>query len=448
MKKLLTLTLALGLGISAYAQEESVTENVTMREGTFWPNHEVAGQVYINGGWINYPWASSQEMIDSVLLWEIPDSQSGWDFAFNLADSQYPSSDMATAWGYDSTSALQSDLESWGMGPQDLADYFGITPPYVSNDDIYTDSALKMALLASLDAFPKEELPNLEMRTGGMVLMEIFNTKDEAIDLVGAFRALQIDNPDDPYTTLALVASIWEIYSINSNAKFADQIVGNEIDFTGLNLAGGALFTTDLSNTNISVAQLNSLAYSGLWGSNLSGMNLTGIDFSEIWLEGTNLTGVTGVTTEQIFASPNIEFINLTGWNFPSAPTQTEVNRLSYANLNNVTGIPISLINGRSGIAGMSFQGWDLSGLTTTSKSLNSVDVRNTNITAAQLNTATNYGWMKADATNLSGFNPTGKSMNGATFTGITTPQQFVTATGITPGPGTIWIDGTRPWGN
>jgi hypothetical protein len=49
----------------------------------------------------------------------------------------------------------------------------------------------------------------------------------------------------------------------------------------------------------------------------------------------------------------------------------------------------------------------------------------------------------------LTGFDASGKDLTGSTMpVGVSSPSDFVEATGITPSAGTVWIDGTTPWGS
>lgn len=230
-------------------------------------------------------------------------------------------------------------------------------------------------------------------------------------------------------------------------------------DFSGLNPN-----ELSLENTIVTFSDFSQLAYpdqisekilnklSTLQGNNLTGINLTGFDPAGKSLAQSNLSETTGLSTQDLFKASDITQINLTGWNFPNEISINNLQRLRGANLAYTSGITAVDLNNLPGgsysLKGFKLQGWDLALLQTQGKVLDNTDLRNTNIQASKLNQATSFRGAKIDPENIIGFDPSGRSLENTDFgLNITTPEQFEAATGITPSPGTIWINGSQPWG-
>jgi len=71
-----------------------------------------------------------------------------------------------------------------------------------------------------------------------------------------------------------------------------------------------------------------------------------------------------------------------------------------------------------------------------------------THLTMEQINSAKGYEGVDFRDVELVGFDPSGKSLRGAIMPeDAASARLFRWSTGVRPSPGTIWVDGKRPWG-
>ena len=450
---------------------------------------------YLYGYWFPYPFENSAEAIQSFYIQNPTQDQLWTHFA---QKSGYNSvEDLAKDYGYSSVQQMKDGW--WEPIETTLAGWAGVTDltTILDRDRITNDPQALHQILASLDGL-----------TAGQI-NDIFKTNthvDENWDYITVF-------PLAPAQAAAAVEALKTYGNIPGNtaavastlSRFASQFLNPEstdynpagFDFENfpfdpgvnsylseLSLAGTNitpqqlnqfknLYRIDLANLDVSTlnfsnkgvtendfskttgltgSQVNSITnnygnnYSGL---NLAGLNPTGKNFGKV-----DFSNVTGIDPVILLNASSLNDSNLSGLDFSSTPlTQSQINKLVRTNLNNTRGITGTMLNsipgGANTLTSMQLQGLDLSGLNTTGKNLYYADLRNTNITGAQLSaTGNNWYGVKISPASLAGFDATGKALDQADFgPTITTPAQFVAATGITPGPGTYWINGTRPWG-
>lgn len=90
----------------------------------------------------------------------------------------------------------------------------------------------------------------------------------------------------------------------------------------------------------------------------------------------------------------------------------------------------------------------DAIGLDTSGVALSGAILKNTNLTIKQINAASGYDETDFRGIDLAGFDPSKKSLRGARMPDdAASARLFRWTTGIKPSPGTVWIDGKRPWG-
>lgn len=71
-----------------------------------------------------------------------------------------------------------------------------------------------------------------------------------------------------------------------------------------------------------------------------------------------------------------------------------------------------------------------------------------TNLDVKQINQATSYEEADFSGMELLGFDPSGRSLRNAIMPeDASSPRLFRWSTGVRPQPGTVWVDGKRPWG-
>ena len=448
---------------------------------------------YLYGYWFPYPFENSAEAVQSFYIQD-PTDEDLWNY-------------LAYLEGYGNAQSLlnnegYADIEEMeyafgGSIEELLLNWYGITDfsTILDMEKLKNDPQIYFQLLASLDALPQTNLDELftskrytdENRirtqvtpfTGEQVslavssLKTIGNDPESTTDVSWALRRIstQLLNPNSPdynpkafdftdypppgpngaLSSVSLVGTNITPNQLNQFPTLNSVDLGT-MDVSGLSFAGKQFNTLDFSKTTgLNGNQLNGTI---LLDHNFSGLNLAGFDPTGKSLTRANFSNVTGVNPNSFLNASQLYGANLSGMDFRgSTVTQSQINKLNRVNLNNTQGISSAMLNAKSGgatsISGMGLRGINLAALNTNGKRLDDTDLRDTNITASQLQQANSYmPNIKVSPSSIVGFNATGKTLVGADFgPTITTPAQFVATTGITPGAGTVWIDGTRPWG-
>jgi uncharacterized protein YjbI with pentapeptide repeats len=175
------------------------------------------------------------------------------------------------------------------------------------------------------------------------------------------------------------------------------------IDMTGVDLTGWNCSEIDFSVSNVTGAQLNGCT--NLSYANLGGLDLTGfVPAANIYM--TTFSGAVNLPWATINPGylANMSGMDLTGWS-PGAGSY-----LFMGNFSNATNIPWAAINANS--------------------------------------LATPYSGTIFKKTDIRGFNPASKNLMSAQLPlGARDKEGFEIATQITPTSGTVFTDGTTPWG-
>jgi uncharacterized protein YjbI with pentapeptide repeats len=166
-----------------------------------------------------------------------------------------------------------------------------------------------------------------------------------------------------------------------------------------------------------------------------------------------NYSGVTSINGSALNSATRIIWANMgdfdmTGFNFTTGLAGSDLRFVK-----NMSGAQLANLSKPGGLVHsdlcVNVQGRNLSGFSGNGFFLKNCNFSGvTGITAADLNGATSYEGVNFGTLSLTGFNPSGKTLLNAVLpASISTPAAFVAATGITPGAGTRWKDGTYPWG-
>ena len=90
----------------------------------------------------------------------------------------------------------------------------------------------------------------------------------------------------------------------------------------------------------------------------------------------------------------------------------------------------------------------NLSAINETGLNLSGAKIAKINLPIERISKASSFAGADFTGVDLKGFDPSRKSLKGAKLPeDSNSPRLFRWTTGITPSPGTIWLDGSRPWG-
>jgi uncharacterized protein YjbI with pentapeptide repeats len=328
-KKALIPALSFMATLTGWATPES--EQVVLRDGTFYPALIGGGNLLINGSWEEDPYPTLADLYAAMGL-----SSTGGqirDQAFynnNVWGEDFASNDEAPAFfGYNSMEELLAD-PGWG-GPYESVD--AMVDDWVANgwveEDVNPD-------FSTIDT--ETEWISFAKKAGSIpesILTEAAN-----------YAGLSPENAVSFYNNLnkqneGSHAAALQIFARSTTASDTLYTTRTQLDFsgfTGADIANVGLSGRDFTGTNLTNSQITSAvsALNGGFGgpslanSNFSGLNLTGLSAqaaSPIWalsgqyggliggmdLTGANLSNTQGLTAATIAGAGGVNGLNLTG---------------------------------------------------------------------------------------------------------------------------------------